>query len=200
MQFTRDSHAAVADGSITVTIRLWKRPHAKVGGRYAVGSVVVEVDTIELMPFHAITDEDVRDAGAVDRDALRARAAHAGPIGDDTLVYRIEFHVIGAKSDPKPIPVDDDYIATIVVKLDRMDGRSAHGDWTRRVLQLIAGNPGTVSTELAPIAGRTRPEFKTDVRKLKALGLTESLETGYRLTAVGERVLDAAGRAADPPT
>lgn len=77
MQFTQDSHPAVADGSITVTSRLWKRPHAKVGGRYAVGGVVIEVDTIEMMPFHAITNVDLRRAGAKDRHALRARAAHA---------------------------------------------------------------------------------------------------------------------------
>jgi hypothetical protein len=26
---------------------------------------------------------------------LRRRAAHAGPIHDDTLLYRIAFHVVG---------------------------------------------------------------------------------------------------------
>ena len=188
MQFTQDSHGAVADGSITVTFRLWKRLHAKVGGRYTVGGVVIEVDTIEMMPFHAITKADVRRAGAKDRDALRARAAHAGPIDDDTLLYRIEFHVVGAKREREDAPVDDEHVGIVIAKLDRMDARATTGPWTRRVLQLIDARPGTVSTELAAIVGRPRLEFKTDVRKLKALGLTESLEIGYLLTPLGKRV------------
>lgn len=191
MQFTQDSHPAVANGSITVTFRLWKRPHAKVGGRYAVGGVVIEVDTIEMLPFHAITKADVRRAGAKDRDALRARAAHAGPIDDDTLLYRIEFHVVGAKPQREDAPVDAEHVDVVIAKLDGMDARSKTGRWTRRLLQLIDERPGTVSTELAAIVGRPRLEFKTDVRKLKALGLTESLEVGYRLTPLGERVANA---------
>ena len=191
MQFTQDSHGAVADGSITVTFRLWKRLQAKVGGRYTVGGVVIEVDTIEMMPFHAITKADVRRAGAKDRDALRARAAHAGPIEDDTLLYRIEFHVVGAKLEREDAPVDDEHVGMVIAKLDRMDARAKTGPWTRRVLQLIDERPGTVSTELAEIVGRPRPEFKTDVRKLKALGLTESLEIGYLLTSLGKRVARA---------
>jgi hypothetical protein len=67
----------------------------KVGGRYAVGSVELEVDDIELVPFSSITAADVRKSGEKDRESLRRRAAHAGPITDDTLVYRIEFHVVG---------------------------------------------------------------------------------------------------------
>ena len=191
MQFTQDSHAAVADGSITVTFRLWKRPHAKVGGRYAVGGVVIEVDAIEMMPFHAITNGDMRRAGAKDRGALRERAAHAGPIEDDTLLYRIEFHVVGAKPERDDTLVDDERVSMVIAKLDRMDERAKTGRWTQRVLQLIEERPGTVSTELAAIVGRPRLEFKTDVRKLKALGLTESLEIGYRLTPLGERVANA---------
>jgi uncharacterized protein YhfF len=65
-----------------------------VGGRYAVGSAYIEVDSIEVMPFSAVTMADVRRSGEKDREALRRRAAHAGPIDDDTLVYRIDFHVI----------------------------------------------------------------------------------------------------------
>jgi hypothetical protein len=189
MQFTQDSHAAIADGAITLTFRLWKRPHARVGGRYTVGAMVIEVDAIEMMPFHAISKADVRRAGAENLNALRDRAAHAGPINHDTLLYRIEFHVVGAKPQRSEAPVDDDQVAAVIDKLDRMDARSSFGPWTRRVLELIDELPGTVSTELAAITGRPRPDFKTDVRKLKALGLTESLEIGYRLTPLGRRVM-----------
>src|SRR5947209_5185628 len=81
-------------GDITLTIRLWPRPRVKEGGRYSVGLGQIEVDSIELAPFAAITEEDVRRAGEPDRETLRRRAAHAGPIREDTLVYRIEFHAV----------------------------------------------------------------------------------------------------------
>jgi hypothetical protein len=55
---------------------------------------MIEVDSIELIPFRDITAADVRRCGEPDRETLRTRAAHAGPIGDDTLVYRIEFHPV----------------------------------------------------------------------------------------------------------
>jgi hypothetical protein len=93
MQFSPDLRDRVSSGHITVSFRLWKRPKVKVGGRYPVGSATIEIDDIELMPFHAITSTDVRRAGEKDREALRRRAAHAGPIRDDTLIYRIEFHL-----------------------------------------------------------------------------------------------------------
>jgi hypothetical protein len=91
--FSPELRDAVAAGEITVSIRLWSRPKVKLGGRYATAGVVIEVDSIELMPFAAVTAADVRCAGERDRESLRARAAHAGAIDDDTLVYRIGFHV-----------------------------------------------------------------------------------------------------------
>jgi hypothetical protein len=91
--FGQDLREAVASGEITVSIRLWRRPKVKVGGRYSTAGVVIEIDSIELLPFSAVTAEDVRRSGERDRETLRNRAAHAGPIDDDTLVYRIEFHV-----------------------------------------------------------------------------------------------------------
>lgn len=94
MEFSPELRGRVADGSITLTVRLWQRPKVKAGGRYAgSGGVTIEVDDIELLPFAAITADDIVRTGEVDRDALRARTAHAGPVHDDTLVYRIEFHI-----------------------------------------------------------------------------------------------------------
>ena len=94
MQFSRELRGAVARGEITVTIRLWSRPQVKVGGRYVTAGVVLEIDSLEVLPFSAVTDDDVRASGEMDREALRERAAHSGPIDDATLVHRIEFHVV----------------------------------------------------------------------------------------------------------
>ena len=93
MEFSRELRDHVIAGEITVSFRLWRRPKVRVGGRYPVGPAHIEVDSVELMPFAAITPADVRRSGEPDREALRRRAAHAGPIGDDTLLYRVEFHL-----------------------------------------------------------------------------------------------------------
>jgi len=95
VQFSRELHDDIAAGDLTLTFRLWSRPQAKVGGRYTVGLVQIEVDEMDLVPFSSISAADVRRAGEPDRETLRSRAAHAGPIDDDTMLYRIAFHVVG---------------------------------------------------------------------------------------------------------
>jgi hypothetical protein len=97
MQFSRELRDDVLAGEITLSVRLWSRPQVKPGGRYRVGAGTIEIDSVELVPFSAITDADVRRAGEPDRETLRARAAHAGPIDEDTLVYRIELHAVAAQ-------------------------------------------------------------------------------------------------------
>ena len=94
MEFSPELRDGVLAGDVTLSVRLWQRPHVKEGGRYRVGPGMIEIDAIELLPFGAITEADVRRAGEPDRETLRNRAAHAGPIDDDTLVYRIELHAV----------------------------------------------------------------------------------------------------------
>jgi hypothetical protein len=92
--FSPELREGVARGDITVSVRLWQRPKVRAGGRYASHGFEIEVDSVELLPFSAISDGDVARSGEPDREVLRARAAHAGPITEDTLIYRIEFHVV----------------------------------------------------------------------------------------------------------
>ena len=94
MQFSPELRDRVADGTITLSYRLWSRPQVKVGGIYRSGAVRIEIDDMELLPFSSITPDDLARTGEDDLESLRRRAAHAGPISDDTLVYRIEFHVV----------------------------------------------------------------------------------------------------------
>lgn len=96
MQFSPDLRDEVAAGAVTQSVRLWRRAKVRVGGRYPVAGALIEVTAVELVPFSSITDADVRRCGEPDRESLRARAAHAGPIDDDTLVHRIEFRVVDA--------------------------------------------------------------------------------------------------------
>jgi len=94
VQFSRELRDLVADGTITVSYRLWSRPKVRVGRVYRSGAVSIEIDDVDLVPFSSITDDDLAETGEPDREALRRRAAHAGPIDEDTLVFRVEFHVV----------------------------------------------------------------------------------------------------------
>jgi hypothetical protein len=95
MEFSPELREGVLSGDITVSFRLWRQARVREGGRYPVGPGQIEVDGIELVPFAAITPADIQRSGERDREALRRRAAHAGPIGDDTALYRVEFHALG---------------------------------------------------------------------------------------------------------
>ncbi len=94
MQFSPELRERVAAGEITLSFRLWSRPKVRVGGRYGGGGFTIEIDEIELVPFSSIAATDLRRTGEVGIEELRHRTAHAGPVDDDTLVYRIEFHVV----------------------------------------------------------------------------------------------------------
>jgi hypothetical protein len=94
VEFSQELRAGVLCGEITVSFRLWRRSKVKEGGRYRVAEGQIEVDSVELVPFSSIDDTDLKRTGEDDLESLRQRAAHAGPIYDDTLLYRIEFHVI----------------------------------------------------------------------------------------------------------
>jgi hypothetical protein len=94
MVFSPELRDAVIAGDITVSFRLWQRSKVRVGGSYAVRDRHIHIDAIDLIPFYAIRDDDVRRSGERDRESLRNRAAHAGPVRDDTVLYRIEFHVV----------------------------------------------------------------------------------------------------------
>jgi hypothetical protein len=93
VEFSEDLRFGVLSGDITVSFRLWRRPKVKAGGRYRVLDGFIRVDSVELVPFCSIDAADVRRSGEDDIEGLRRRAAHAGPIFDDTLVYRVEFHL-----------------------------------------------------------------------------------------------------------
>jgi hypothetical protein len=98
VEFSQELRGGVLGGEITVSFRLWRRPKVKSGGRYHVVGGQIEVDSVELVPFFSIDDIDLQRSGESDLESLRERAAHAGPIRDDTLLYRIEFHVVDPDS------------------------------------------------------------------------------------------------------
>ena len=186
MLFTSDALPGLANGTITLTFRTWSRPQARVGGRYRTGGLLLEVSAVNRVSAHSITDEDARRAGSPSAEALRQRLQKQG---HDGHVWRIEFRCIGKddriarRNEAAPA---DEMLARIEARLERLDQASRTGAWTEQTLHLIASSPGVVSTVLARRMNMERPAFKINVRKLKELGLTESLEVGYRLSPLGE--------------
>ncbi len=181
--------AAIRAGRITLLFRRWKTPRAKAGGRSRDARGVVEVLSVERV--RRVTEREARAAGHASLAALREDLARHSGDGD---LYRIAVRWGGA--DPRAAlrqraKLGTDEQSALAAKLVRLDARSSDGAWTARVLRAIAAQPGVVSTKLAAQLGMPRPEFKLRVRKLKELGLTESLEVGYRISPRGRAMLGA---------
>ena len=194
MQIQARYAAGIADGSVSLTFRRWKRCQVVAGHTYRTAAGRVVVDAVDVVDPAAITVAEARRAGYDSADAARAQLR-----GDPELpVYRIRLR---PAPDPDPRAelagtdqLDAGAVADLDRRLDRLDGASSGGAWTAATLEIIGRRPATVSTELAAELGRDRPSFKLDVRKLKALGLTLSLERGYRLSPRGEAYLRATRR------
>jgi hypothetical protein len=189
VSFTASDHARVAAGDITVTWRLWKYPHVKPGRIYATGfGGAVEIEDIRAVRAADVTDEDAHDAGLPDAASLIELArSHTGrEVSEDTLLYRVRFHFTPDGPEKPRLSLEE-----IERRLDRLDAVSRFGPWTRQTLRLIENAPGVAARYLAPEVGHPRDDFKVNVRKLKALGLTLSLEVGYELSELGQSYLDS---------
>ena len=185
MLFSADAWPGIADGSITVTFRAWKRAQATPGKRYRIGGMLIEATDVRQVARGEITEADAHRAGATDLESLLFRLGTADP------AWRVEFVFVGADDRiARRNDVSEGEVDEVIARLARLD---RNGAWTRQTLQLIERYPGIVSTTLARHANQERPAFKLNVRKLKELGLTESLDVGYRLSPRGEAVLRQMG-------
>lgn len=179
----------IKSGNITILFRRWKRPGAKAGGTQMTQGGVIGIDSVEVVADDQITEMDAREAGFSSKDDL---LSHLDYRDDD--IYRIRIHFAG--DDPRKALREDDNLGDgelneVIAKLKKLDAGGRRGAWTQEYLQLIHDRPNTYSGVLAKSLGLEIPQFKPWVRKLKALGLTESLSPGYRLSPRGEKVLEA---------
>jgi len=181
----------IVAGEVTLQFRRWDRPTVRPGGRLRTMLGELSIDAVDPVPFTSITAADARAAGAVSRAALVGALRQR-----DGTVYRVSLHYAGA--DPRIAlraddALDDDAVRAITEHLDTIDERTRREPWTRDVLDVIARRPGVLAVDLATELGRDRASFKADVRRLKELGLTESLEVGYRLSPRGQAYVAQTG-------
>ncbi len=187
MLFRQHVLAQIASGDVTLAFRRWTKPTVKAGGTLRTAVGVLAIDAVDEIEEGAITDSDAGKAGFADRAALVGELAAR----TEGRCYRIAFHRTG--DDPRialrnAVDLNGEGWAEIDRKLARFDD-SAGMAWTRPVLQLIAARDGTTAAELSAAIGMEKLKLKARIRKLKELGLTESLDVGYRLSGRGRAFL-----------
>lgn len=190
MLFDARTLAGISDGSITVTFRRWASPRVSAGSSQLTTIGRVAFTSVARVAGSRIPAADVRAAGFDSREALLKRTA--GQDRERLPLYRIGLALAG--DDPRvalraATDLSDEELLNVRGRLARMD-RAADRPWTTDVLVLIGQRPAVVSTELADHRGEERYFFKNRVRRLKALGLTISLDVGYRLSPRGQTYLD----------
>jgi hypothetical protein len=197
--FKKPFFAGLVSGAITLTFRRWQKPHVRAGGRYRCHPIgVLEVDEVRTVTRGEIDEADAKRAGFDSRAALLAYLEELGPLDDATPIWRVALHH-GGDGDRVELALEDtlsrEDVADIAKRLAKMDAKHR---WTAKTLALIEKHPRVAASKLAAKLGRETLDFKTDVRKLKKLGLTQSFEVGYEIAPRGRAYLAAVRGARRP--
>jgi hypothetical protein len=186
--FTEDAYPLIRAGQLTVTWRLWKYAHVKADKVYKTGfGGALHIDDVRTVRVTDVTEGDAREAGFSDARALIEYAhSHTGTaISPETVLYCVRFHYRDEEPTRPRLSLSE-----VTKRLERLDNASTHGPWTVDTLRAIEASPAVAARFLAADLDRPRDDFKVDVRKLKGLGLTISLGTGYMLSELGQTWLD----------
>jgi hypothetical protein len=187
----RATAEGIADGTITLVLRRWDAPRAKPNGtqRTPVGTVHID-DVTEHPGGYRVTADQAIAAGYPTARAAQAELDRR-PAGH---IYLIAVSFLAPDERPG-LAADDELtgadVDAITARLDRWD--AATTPWTRDYLRMIGANEAVRAPDLAARVGLDVPRFKRRVRQLKGLGLTISLDVGYRLSPRGRAYLRLAG-------
>lgn len=180
MLITAEDFEAIASGQVDTAFRRWVKPTVKVGDTLTTSAGILAIEAVDVVGLNAVEQEDLERAGFSARDELNAMLGKR-----DGSLFRIRLRYVG--ENPRTALSENEALSDaefdeIAEKLARMDGGNP---WTRRTLDLIEQGPGVPAPELAETLGMEKTRFKNSVRRLKALGLTESLVIGYSLSPRG---------------
>lgn len=190
MLFRQDFLDGIRAGSVTLAFRRWRRPSVRAGGTLLTAVGQLHIGAITRVDPHTIPTKDAHRAGYESREALLAELN----LRSEGEVYRIELGPltpdprVGLRDSPA---ADARERQELLGRLERLDARADGGAWTTRTLTVLRTHPGVRAADLCRLVGQPKDQFKLNVRKLKALGLTESLEVGYRLSPRGAALLAA---------
>jgi hypothetical protein len=183
----RATAEGIADGTITLVLRRWDAPRAKSGGTQRTPVGTIRVDAVSARPGgYRVTAAQAIAAGYPSARAAQAELDRR-PAGH-TYLIAVSFMA----PDERPALAADDVltdadVAAITARLDRWDAVAT--PWTRDYLTMIGDNEAVRAPDLAARVGLDVPRFKRRVRQLKGLGLTISLDVGYRLSPRGRAYL-----------
>jgi hypothetical protein len=188
MLFRQRFLEGIRDGTITMAFRRWHRPSVRSGGTLLTSVGQLSILSVSEIVLSDISEEDARRAGYESLPELVSDLNSR----EDGSVYRIEFGYL--RADPR-VAMRQSAVLTpedngkLLARLQRFDAHSSDGPWTLRTLEVIGSRPGVRAGDLCRVLGQEKMHFKLNVRKLKNLGLTESLEIGYRLSPRGAAFL-----------
>ena len=184
MLFRQHFLDGIRTGKVTVAFRRWQRPSVKSGGNLLTSIGQIRISSVTQVTLSQISEKDARLAGFASLAELltELRQRSKGKI------YRIDLGPL--RADPRialrrEAKLTVDAHRELNERLQRLDAHSVDGPWTIRTLEVIRMHPGVRAGDLCALVGQARDRFKPNVRKLKNLGLTESLEIGYRLSPRG---------------
>jgi len=190
MLFRMKTLEEIARGEIRLAFRSWLKPTVKAGTRLRTALGELEIASVEPVEEGAIDEAEARAAGYASRAALFVDLR----TGDGRQIYRIALG--GLAADARIALRDQDAL----VEDERARLRARFAAWEKvkpgyfpAILRLIREQPGSRAEDLARLLGAEKLRLKQDVRKLKELGLTESLAVGYRLSPRGQAILALLG-------
>ncbi|MEO1002518.1 MAG: hypothetical protein AAFX65_05330 [Cyanobacteria bacterium J06638_7] len=188
MLFRKEFLEGIRAGVVTLAFRRWRRPSVREGGTLLTPVGQLCIKSVDLVALNQISEHDAQRAGYKSRQVL----LHELQGRSDGEIYRIELGLLG--QDPR-VALRQTALATAAEvealrgRLIRLDLRAPEGAWTFRALEAIQSHPGVRAGDLCILVGQRKEPFKLNVRKLKNLGLTESLGIGYRLSPRGQALL-----------
>jgi hypothetical protein len=188
MLFSSATLASIAAGDVTLAFRRWRVARVHPGSTVRTGIGVIGITDVVAIDLQDITADEAHQAGF---PTLRALIDELERSRDGQL-YRIGLRFAG--DDPRIAlrmhdELSEDERDELLHKVRALGARSSGGAWAGPALRLIESHPATRAAKLAGMMGMETHRFKTRVRQLKELGLTESLEIGYRLSPRGRAVL-----------
>lgn len=181
MLLRQDVLRRIESGEVDLAFRRWTRPTVKAGGHLRTRIGELSIDSVDRVPVSSITAADARRAGHASLAELKRLLASKS----EGHVYRVALHLAG----PDPRAVLRDQASLTADDRAQIDAKLGRLPWAMPYLETIAAHPAVLAATLAEQHGMEKRPFKQRVRRLKELGLTESLEVGYRLSPRGRAYL-----------